>query len=66
MLAPCFLYLFALELLYQSGFQRMRGAKVLDPMPQQPGLEAVRTQMAHGEARLATPDEVLSLLNRKG
>ncbi len=66
LMAPGFFYFLALELLYQSGFQHMKGAKVLDPPPRPPGLDSVMAQKAHGDARLATPDEALELLNRKG
>ncbi len=64
--ALAFACLLGIEAVYQFGFQHMPGAKVRDPQPLPPGLDAVRTQKAHGDARLATPDEALALLNRKG
>jgi hypothetical protein len=48
---------FFLELLYLAGWQDMKGAKVLDGRPRQPGLEDVYQQKAHGDARLATEQE---------
>jgi hypothetical protein len=54
------------ELLYQSGYQGMQGAKVRDKQPTaQPGREVVETQKAHGDARLAGEDEAVALLNSK-
>jgi len=61
-----FLPAFFRELLYQTGYQGMQGAKVLDRQPTaQPGREVVETQKAHGDARLAGEAEALSLLNSK-
>jgi hypothetical protein len=51
------------ELLYQLGYQDMKGAKVLDPEPTRPGIEDVAQQMAHGDATVADQNEALNLLN---
>jgi hypothetical protein len=52
------------EALYQLGYQGIEGAKVLDKAPKPPpGREAVEAQKAHGDARLASEAEALSLLN---
>jgi hypothetical protein len=51
------------ELLYQSGWQDMAGAKVLDHPPSRPGLEEVEQQKTHGDARVASEAEALALLN---
>lgn len=54
------------ELLYQSGYQGMEGAKVLDRAPKaQPGRELVETQKAHGDAQLASEAEAVALLNSR-
>ncbi|HEY0466578.1 MAG TPA: hypothetical protein VGC79_20360 [Polyangiaceae bacterium] len=55
-----------LELLYLTGFQHMKGAKVRDPEPPKPGLDEVRQQKAHGDAHLASEDEALALLDEMG
>jgi hypothetical protein len=54
---------FGKELLYQIGWQDMKGAKVLDRQPTRPGLEDVLNQKVHGEGRVATLSEALSLLD---
>jgi hypothetical protein len=46
------------EVLYLLGWQDMKGAKVLDGEPRRPGLEEVLLQKTHGDARLATEQEV--------
>jgi hypothetical protein len=56
-------YDLAFELLYQSGFQHMKGARVLDDAPVRPGLEDVKSQKAHGDGRIASEDEALAALN---
>jgi len=61
-LAPWFLEL-GLELLYLSGWQDMKGAKVLDPPSPRPGLDNVMQQKVHGEGRVASEEEALALLN---
>jgi hypothetical protein len=48
----------AMECLYQSGFQRMKGAMVLDRRIASSDREEVEEQKAHGDARLATELEV--------
>ena len=54
------------ELLYQSDYQGMDGAKVLDAQPgPPPGKDVVESQMAHGSARVASEDEALALLKSK-
>jgi hypothetical protein len=54
------------ELLYQSGYQGMEGAQVLDGAPKaQPGRELVETQKAHGDAQLASEAEAVALLNSR-
>lgn len=56
----------AKEIAYQSGYQGMQGAKVLDARPTaQPGREVVEAQKAHGDARLAGEAEAVRLLNSK-
>jgi len=57
------LILVAEELLYQCGFQDMKGAKVLDAPPHRPGLREVAAQKAHGDARLAGEHEAQNILN---
>jgi hypothetical protein len=52
-----------MELLYLSGWQDMKGAKVLDPPSPRPGLDNVMQQKVHGEGRVATEEEALALLN---
>jgi hypothetical protein len=54
------------ELLYQSGYQGMDGAKVTDKAPKPPpGREVVETQKAHGDAQLASEAEALALLTTR-
>jgi len=53
---------FATELLYQTGYQHMRGAKVLDPEPVRPGVEQVVRQKAHGRASVAGESEAIDML----
>ena len=50
------------ELLYQIGFQDMKGAKVLDPEPYRPGPDEVARQKVHGDADVATQAEARDLL----
>jgi len=51
------------ELAYLFGYQGMEGAKVLDRQPAaQPGREIVEAQKAHGDARIASEAEAVSLL----
>ena len=57
------LYLLAKEIVYQSGFQDVQGAQVLDAQPIHPGLDDVAGQKAHGDARVATEDEAVVILN---
>lgn len=46
------------EILYLSGWQDMKGAQVLDEPPMRPGFRDVLLQKTHGDARLATEQEV--------
>ena len=50
------------ELLYLAGYQEMKGHKVLDGDSSKPGLANVTTQMAHGAATVASPEDALNLL----
>jgi hypothetical protein len=52
------------ELLYLSGWQDMRGAKVLDRAPSRPGLDEVAQQKTHGDGRIASEEEALAILNQ--
>lgn len=65
-LLPTLFVLVVQEIAYSLNYQFMKGAKVLDAEPRPPGLEEVMRQKAHGDARLATQDEALALLSRKG
>lgn len=62
LLLPWFLEL-GMELLYLSGWQDMKGAKVLDLPAPRPGLDEVMQQKTHGDGRVATEEEALALLN---
>jgi DMSO reductase anchor subunit len=53
------------EIAYQLGYQDMKGAKVLDPVPTAPGLQDVIQQKVHGDAQVAGPEEALDLLNNE-
>jgi hypothetical protein len=55
-----------LEMLYLTGFQHMKGAKVLDPEPYKPGSEVAANQKAHGDARPATENEALQTAEQGG
>jgi hypothetical protein len=46
------------ETLYLWGWQYMKGARVIDAAPMRPGLDDVLLQKSHGDARLATEQEV--------
>jgi hypothetical protein len=51
------------EALYQLEFQDMAGAKVLDAKPERTSLRDVAAQKAHGDAKVATEDEAVSILS---
>jgi len=51
------------ELLYLAGWQDMEGAKVLDPPPGRPGLDAVYAQQVFGAVPLPGEAESISILN---
>ncbi|MEI9990192.1 MAG: twin-arginine translocation signal domain-containing protein [Rhizomicrobium sp.] len=59
------LRLAAVEVVYQSGFQDIPGAKVLDPSPLRAGLGQVAEQKAHGSGRVASEEEALAALKSK-
>lgn len=63
--AIVFLGLVAFEVLYHLGYQDMGGARVLDAPVKHPGLDTVAAQRAHGDARVATEQEALAMLNSK-
>ncbi len=54
-----------LEFPYQLGFQWIKGAKVLDPEPDRPGIKEVEEQKAHGDARVATEAEAIDMLTTR-
>ena len=63
--AGFFLPPFAIELLYQTGYQDMEGHKVLDAEVERPGLRDVASQKAHGDAAMASEAEAIAFLNPK-
>lgn len=55
------------EFIYQTGYQGMDGAKVLDPVAGQPaGLDEVLRQKAYGDPRIPTENEALAQLREGG